>query len=96
MNVFEIDTDLIQRYESFARSFTTIRSSDIEEQVNAIYASGKFWPEPLIGINPAFRKGAALETLAAEGAVDPDLPKVFSVGSNAYFGSRQNGALNAL
>ena len=28
MNVFELDSDLVDRYEAFARSFITIRSFD--------------------------------------------------------------------
>jgi hypothetical protein len=35
-------------YERFARSFTQIRAPDIRSQVEAIYASNRFWPEPLI------------------------------------------------
>ncbi|WP_342662458.1 hypothetical protein [Erythrobacter cryptus] len=42
MNVFELDADLIGRYERFARSFTSIRANDLREQVDAIYESGKF------------------------------------------------------
>mgnify|MGYP001232403707 CR=1 FL=1 len=49
MNVFDLDAELVAKYEEFARSFTTIRADDIREQVDEIYRSGKFWPEPLIG-----------------------------------------------
>jgi hypothetical protein len=38
----------IDDYERFARSFTQIRAPDIRSQVGAIYASNRFWPEPLI------------------------------------------------
>lgn len=54
----------------------------IRTQVEAIYRSGKFWPEPLIGVNPHFEDGRALVDLANEGVVDPDLPKVFAVGAD--------------
>lgn len=81
MNVFELDADLIARYEKFARSFTSIRADDLREQVDAIYESGKFWPEPLIGLNPEFKKGRSVTALVSEGLVDPDLPKVLALGS---------------
>jgi len=81
MNVFELDTDLVGRYEAFARSFTTIRADDIRSQVDAIYRSGKFWPEPLIGVNPHFETGRALVDLAEQGMVDPDLPRIFAFGA---------------
>ena len=51
MNVFELDGDLIERYEQFARSFTDIRSADLKAQIDEIYDSGTFWPEPLIGLD---------------------------------------------
>ncbi|HEM7803028.1 DEAD/DEAH box helicase [Burkholderia cenocepacia] len=82
MNVFDLDADLLRRYEAFARSFTNIRAKDIRTQVKAIYSSGKFWPEPLIGVNPHFEDGRALVDLANEGVIDPDLPKVFAVGAD--------------
>nr|WP_313634773.1 DEAD/DEAH box helicase [Brevundimonas diminuta] len=80
MNVFELDADLIERYEEFARSFVTIRADDIREKVDEIYDSGKFWPEPLIGVNPQFLPGRPLKRVAEDGLVDPDLPRVFAVG----------------
>lgn len=82
MNVFDLDADLLSRYEAFARSFTMIRAKDISAQVEDIYRSGKFWPEPLIGVNPHFEPGRALMDLAEEGVVDPDLPKVFAFGAD--------------
>jgi len=82
MNVFDLDADLLSRYEAFARSFTTIRAQDIRTQVEAIYRSGRFWPEPLIGVNPHFERGRALVDLAEEGVVDPDLPKIFAFGAS--------------
>ena len=51
MNVFDLDRALVGDYERFARSFTQIRAPDIGHQVGALYASDRFWPEPLISIN---------------------------------------------
>jgi hypothetical protein len=52
MNVFDLDRVLVNDYERFARSFTQIRAIDIRSQVEALYASDRFWPEPLVSINP--------------------------------------------
>lgn len=81
MNVFDIDADLIGRYERFARSFTTIKADDIKRQVDKIYDDKKFWPEPLIGINPAFLDGKSLAEQATTAEIDPDLSKVFALGN---------------
>jgi hypothetical protein len=57
MDVFDLDRALVSDYERFARSFTQIRAPDIRSQVEEIYASNRFWPEPLISINPHFERG---------------------------------------
>lgn len=81
MNVFELDADLIARYEKFARSFTSIRAEDLRGQIDAVYEGGKFWPEPLIGLNPEFKRGRSVADLARQGVVDPDLETVFALGT---------------
>jgi hypothetical protein len=48
MDVFDLDRCLVVDYERFARSFTTIRAEDIREQVDQGYATGRFWPEPIV------------------------------------------------
>jgi len=80
VNVFDLDADLIARYESFARSFTDVRSADLKQQIDSIYDSGVFWPEPLIGLNPRYRAGGSIASLVEEGAADPALEKVFALG----------------
>jgi len=77
MDVFDLDRTLVRDYEQFARSFTTIRASDIREQIKQIYASNKFWPEPLVSINPNFKKGSSLLSLVKEGTLHPHTEQVF-------------------
>lgn len=81
MNVFDLDADLIARYENFARSFTDIRSVDLKKQIGDIYDSGIFWPEPLIGLNPRYRPGGSVTTLADDGVADALIPSIFSFGN---------------
>jgi hypothetical protein len=82
VNVFELDRALVQRYATFARSFSDIRAADIANQIEQAYQSGKFWPDPLISINPRFEQGKTIEELATEGVVDPALRQIFAVGEN--------------
>ena len=79
MDVFDLDRTLVDDYSSFARSFTQIRAQDIEDQVDEIYASRRFWPEPLITINPHYERGASVEALVADGSLHPDVARVFRV-----------------
>jgi hypothetical protein len=68
VNVFDLDRALVSDYARFARSFTQIRAPDILAQVEQIYATNRFWPEPLISINPNFERGASVVDLAADGS----------------------------
>lgn len=79
MDVFDLDRALVADYASFARSFTQIRAADIRDQVNEIYASRRFWPEPLITVNPHFERGASVEALVRDGSLHPDTARVFRV-----------------
>ena len=63
MDVFDLDRTLVADYASFARSFTQIRARDIRDQVDKIYESRRFWPEPLITVNPHFERGSSVEVL---------------------------------
>lgn len=81
MDIFNLDQALIERYESFARSFSEIRAPEIREQVDAAYAEQRFWPEPLITINPRFESAQhSINELIAMGELDPALSKIFAAG----------------
>ncbi len=79
MDVFDLDRSLVEDYARFSRSFTQIRASDIEAQVNAIYATRRFWPEPLISLNPHFERDAGIDALVAEDSLDANTGRVFRV-----------------
>jgi uncharacterized protein YPO0396 len=71
LDVFSLRESLIEHYQSIARSFTEIRAEDIKRQVHAAYDSGRFWPDPLLQINPKFKLGRAVAELAASGELHP-------------------------
>jgi len=94
MNVFDLDRAVVSDYERFARSFTQIRALDIRSQVEKIYATNRFWPEPLISINPNFERGASVADLAADGSLHPDTARVFRVdGQPIRFHRHQTQAI---
>lgn len=80
MNIFELDRALVDRYAAFARSFSAIKAPEIGAQVSALYEQGKFWPDPLITINPRFEQGKAIDELAADGVLDSALKDIFAIG----------------
>jgi hypothetical protein len=67
----------VNDYERFARSFTLIRAPDIQQQVEDLYANDRFWPEPLISINPRFKSGDAVDRLVANGTLHSATGNIF-------------------
>src|SRR5690606_3897884 len=81
MDVFEFRSKLISDYERFSRSFSRIRAADIKQYVDKEYEEGRFWPEPLIQINPNFVPGGSIDQLVEEGILDPECAKIFRIKS---------------
>lgn len=77
MDVFSLRDFVVGEYEQFATSFTTIHAADIREQVDAIYAEKRYWPEPLIQVNPNYKRSTTVEALVADGTLDPGCREIF-------------------
>ncbi len=77
LDVFDLRDAVVREYEQFATSFTTIHASDIRDQVDAIYAQKRYWPEPLIQVNPNYKRSTTVAALVAEGQLDPGCEQIF-------------------
>ena len=83
MNVFEFRQNLVNEYAEFTRSFTRIKADDIRAFVSGEYASQKYWPEPLVQVNPNFQPGGTVESLCAAGQLSQACAQVFRFGKSA-------------
>ena len=81
MDVFAFRDKLIDDYARFSRSFTTIKAGDIQHAVDAAYKGGRYWPEPLIQLNPNFVQGGSIEDHTSSGVLDPECAKIFRIKS---------------
>lgn len=81
VDVFELRNRIIADYERFSRSFTRIRAEDIRQVVDREYEAGRFWPAPLIQLNPNFVAGGWVDDLVKEGLLDPECSKIFRIKS---------------
>ena len=89
MDVFAFREKLVSEYEYFSRSFTTIRAEDIHREVDKAYAGGRFWPPPLIQLNPNFVPGGYIDDLVSKGTLDEECAKIFRIkNSENSFGKR--------
>ena len=78
MDVFALSENLTNQYTRFARSFTKIRSTEIKQKVDSLYAGRKFWPEPLLQLNPHYEGGGSVRHLVGPPAgLDPECASIF-------------------
>lgn len=83
MNVFEFRQNLVNEYAEFTRSFTRIKALDIHNFVDGEYASQKYWPEPLVQVNPNFQPGGTVEALCEAGQLSEACAQIFRFGKSA-------------
>lgn len=83
MDVFQFREHLVGEYEQFTRSFTRIRSDDLRAFVDREYDSQRYWPEPLIQINPNYRSGGTVDELVQAGQLSPECSSIFRLGKSA-------------
>ena len=83
MDVFAFREELVAEYERFSRSFTRIRSEDIRQAVDQAYAGGRFWPSPLIQLNPNFEPGGSIDEFVSKGILDAECARIFRIGKTA-------------
>lgn len=79
LDIFALRDSVVDEYKRFATSFTTIQAPDIKSQVEAIYAKARYWPEPLIQINPSYKRSTDIGTLVTAGVLDPGCAAIFQV-----------------
>ncbi len=79
MDVFDLRRAVVEEYRGFATSFTRVFAPDIKTQVDRIYDEGRFWPEPLVQLNPKYQPGGSVAELCAQGALHPRCAEIFNI-----------------
>jgi ATP-dependent helicase YprA (DUF1998 family) len=83
LDVFDFRMHLVNEYAEFTRSFTKFKANDIRSFVDGEYASQKYWPEPLVQVNPNFQPGGTVESLCRAGHLDPKCAGIFRFGKTS-------------
>lgn len=79
-NVFNFRDELISEYSSFSKSFVSIAAEDIRTRVEYEYSVGRYWPQPLIQINPNYKRQGTVQQLAEDEIVHPLCADIFLTG----------------
>jgi ATP-dependent helicase YprA (DUF1998 family)/very-short-patch-repair endonuclease len=83
MDVFTFRDRVVAEYREFTRSFVTIRASDIKAHVDREYDAERFWPAPMVQLNPAFVAGGDIGKFVAEKMLHPECERIFRAGKTA-------------
>jgi len=79
-DVFQFRSQLVGRYSQFSRSFVEIAATDLKDEVERQYKDGRYWPEPLVQINPNYQRKGTVQSLVRDGVLHPVCADVFQVG----------------
>lgn len=78
-DVFNYRDKVINEYQSFSRSFTNISAPDIKAVVDKEYEEGRYWPDPLIQINPNYKTDKNINELCDDGTLENECRLIFQV-----------------
>jgi len=81
-NVFDFRDKLVAEYSSFSRSFSRMDAADIRNEVERQYADGRYWPEPLIQINPNYQRKGSVQELVEKALLHKSCADIFRLGKN--------------
>jgi superfamily II DNA/RNA helicase len=79
MNIFDLDHNLVDDYCSYIKGFIRIRDKRINELVEKHLAEGLLWPDPLIQLNPSFKKGASIDELVNKNILHSNCSNIFRI-----------------
>ena len=77
MDAFAVLGNVLGDYEQFVRSFLTIKDPVVKERVEQEISGGLLWPEPWLGLNPAFAPGGTVSDLVGEGLLHERCAEIF-------------------
>ena len=76
-NVFEVRDRLISDFAGYISGFISIRDQRIRDTVESEFERGLLWPDPLIQLNPSFKRGGHVSDLVGQGLLHSECAKVF-------------------
>ena len=82
-DIFEFRNTLIDSFSKFSRSFTKVAAEDIKQTLDDEYAHGRYWPEPLIQVNPHYKTTHTVEELCDAGLLHPLCKDLFKINGNS-------------
>jgi superfamily II DNA/RNA helicase len=77
LDIFKLRDEIINDYHSYITSFLQIKDPKVEAFVHEQLQQGKLWTDPLVQINPAYKKSLDINQLVTQDILHPDCQKYF-------------------
>lgn len=77
MDAFGVLNEVLGDYENFVKGFLEIKDDQIRGKVEKEIADGLLWPEPWLGLNPAFESGGTVGELVERDVLAPEATQIF-------------------
>ncbi|MGB5714573.1 MAG: DEAD/DEAH box helicase, partial [Waterburya sp.] len=77
LDIFKLRDEVVSDYRTYIESFLEIRDRRIADFVRQELDKGYLWSDPLVQINPAYKKGATIDALIKEDILHSDCKKYF-------------------
>lgn len=81
--VFEIRDRLIEDFRSFSESFVSPKADDIAHYLSAENYKKRYWPDPLLQINPHYSQGETVSRLVDKGMLSEPCRRIFQRGGQS-------------
>ena len=88
LDIFKLRDEVIGDYRNYIESFLEIKDPKIQQFIKQELDNGHLWRDPLIQINPAYKKSADIDTLVKEDILDSQCKQYFP-GFHFYYHQEQ-------
>lgn len=77
LDIFQLRTEVVNDYRQYIESFLKIKDEKVSQFIQQELKQGYLWPDPLIQINPAYKKGKTIYELIDEKLLHPECANYF-------------------
>ena len=78
LDIFNFRNEVIGDYRRYIESFLKIRDAKVKAFVDAELDKGQLWTEPLLQLNPTYKKGATVTELVQQRVLHQECDRYFS------------------
>lgn len=78
LDIFNFRNEVIEDYRRYIESFLKIRDRKVKAFVDQELEKGQLWTDPLLQLNPSYKKGATVTELVQRGILHPNCEQYFS------------------